>query len=143
MNMNRSWVGLVGAVLVGTALVAGLRAQERQAAPPRQAAGDPGRVVFTFADEAQLRAFAQLWNQRERALSRLSTLQEYWASEQQAMTQLNQRLAAEYHVDPAKSYVLDPDHKLLLERPSLPATELGKAKQGSPDAAGGGASPAP
>jgi len=119
--MNRSWIGLLGAVLVGTALVAGLRAQERQALRAlRQAAEGPGRVVFTFADDAQLRAFAQLWNQRERALARLGTLQEYWAQEQRDLAQLSQRLA-DYHVDTTKSYVLDPDRKVLLERePALP-----------------------
>ena len=114
-SMNRSSMGVIAAAIAGTALVAGLRAQERQTLRAmRPDAGGPGRVVFTFKDDNQMRAFANLWNQRERSMARLGTLQEYWAQEQRDLAQTQQRLS-DYRVDPARSYVLDPQHKVLIE----------------------------
>ncbi|MBI4322855.1 MAG: hypothetical protein HY596_01115 [Candidatus Omnitrophica bacterium] len=122
--MQRQGWWLVGAVVGGGLLMVGLRAQERQAGRPpasKAADGSAQAVVFTFADEAGVQAFANVWRQREQVLARLATLQEYWAREQQELAGLTQRLAAEYHVDVAKSYALDPQRKVLIEQsPSSP-----------------------
>lgn len=121
--MQRQGWWLVGAVVGSGLLVVGLRAQERQVSRPpasKASSGSAQAVVFTFADEAQLQAFANVWRKRERLLARLATLQEYWAAEQQDLAGLNQRLAAEYHVDVAKSYTLDPQRKVLIEQPPSP-----------------------
>lgn len=118
--MRRSWAGFAAAVVIGTALVTGLRAQEAERSTrsalrgSSAAASRAARVVFTFKDDEQMRAFATLWAQRERSMARLGTLQEYWAQEQRDLARLQQRLA-EYQVDAAKSYVLDPDRKVLVE----------------------------
>lgn len=117
--MQRQGWWLVGAVVCSGLLVVGLRAQERQGsrAPGLKVSGGSDQaIVFTFADEAQVEAFAKLWRQRERVLARVATLQEYWAREQQELAGLTQRLAAEYHVDVAKSYALDPQRKVLVEQ---------------------------
>lgn len=122
--MQRQGWWLVGAVVGGGLLMVGLRAQERQVGRPpvpKASGGSAQTVVFTFADEAGVQAFANVWRQREQVLARLATLQEYWAREQQELAGLTQRLAAEYHVDVAKSYALDPQRKVLIEQsPSSP-----------------------
>lgn len=125
--MQRTALWIVGAGVGSVALVLALRAQEQY--PNTSPSGTPGKTVFTFSDEAQMREFAQLWNQREAVLIRMATLQQYWNQEQGDLARLNAQLASQYRIDVNKSYSLDPERKVLTER------EVASEPQVPPDAA--------
>ena len=124
--MKRTALWIVGAGVASVALMLALRAQERQASTPAPAASPSSEsaaeenVIFTFSDEDQMRQFAQLWQQRQNAMTRMTVLQSYWNDEQASLGQLNQQLLSQYKVDAGQNhaYTLDPDRKVLIERPA-------------------------
>ena len=79
-------------------------------------------VIHTFADQEAVQAFATLWRERQAMVLRMRVLQAYWENEQAALTDLNSRLAADYHLDTTKSYFLDSQRHVLIEREVPPAT---------------------
>jgi hypothetical protein len=91
----------------------------------------PGEtVVHTFADDAQVREFARLWQQRHALIVRANALETYWNTEQAILTQLNAQLSSQYGLDPAKSYTFNADQRTLVERPSAePAEDTAAAAQ--------------
>ena len=99
--MKNSWTGVLAAVIAGFALVAGLRAQERAALRAAQQSAAANQVVYEFKDEDEMKAFVQMWNQ---------------------FSQVRQQLAA-YHVNLQKTYTLDPERKILIERHSASPTQ--------------------
>ena len=92
--------------------------------PASPAAGE--KVIYTFPDEAKMRDFTQLWQQRQGILLRMNVLQAYWSEEQAALTQLNNKLAIDYKIDTTKNYVLNSEKRELVERepqsPQAPST---------------------
>ena len=92
-----------------------------------EAAAEPAsearKVVHTFADDAAMEAFAQLWQQRQSMVVRMAVLKAYWDSEQQLLNQLNDSLSATYQVDVAKRYTLNNQRLVLIERPAPPAPQ--------------------
>jgi len=127
--MKRASLGIAGAVIASVALMLALRAQE-QASGPSSDAGSSAQapaataqaeqVVFTFSDEEQMRQFAQLWQQRQAIVTRMTVLQTYWDQEQAILGQINQQLLSQYNLDVNKNYSLDPDRKVLIERSAAP-----------------------
>lgn len=125
--MKRPTIGIVGAVIASVALVIALQAQERQVrqSTPSQtpaatqdspAPQENGKVVFTFSDDEQMEQFAQLWQQRQAAITRLAVLQAYANQEQSTVRRINDELLAQYNLDVNKEYALDPDERVLVER---------------------------
>ena len=76
------------------------------------------RIVFTFAGDEQMRAFTELWRERQGILVRINVLQAYWSEEQLSLTRLNNKLAADYKLDTTKNYTLDTERRLLIEQES-------------------------
>ena len=105
--------------------------QKSPATPPAATVDQQaqGKVVYTFDDEAKMHDFTGLWQQRQGIYLRMTVLQAYWNEEQAALKQLNEKLAADYKIDPAKDYVLNTEKRSLIERPPQPAT--GAAQQPS------------
>lgn len=92
----------------------------RPATPAGQSAGE--QIVYTFQNDEQMRAFTNLWQQRQGIVVRMTVLESYWREEQRVMTQINNRLAIDYKLDTTKNYMLDPDRRVLVERePSSPS----------------------
>ena len=97
-------------------------AEEDQAAT--ETAPGAERVVHSFSDDAQLQAFANLWQQRQGVTVRLTVLRAYVSEEESALTQLNNIMHDDYSIDPLKEYLLDTERRVILEveRPA-PAEE--------------------
>jgi len=95
-------------------------AAEEAAAEP---ASEAQKVVHTFADDAAMEAFAQLWQQRQSMVVRMAVLKAYWDSEQQLLNQLNDTLKTTYQVDVTQRYTLDNQRLVLIERPAPPAPQ--------------------
>ena len=135
--MKRPFLGFGVVVLVSLALVWALHAQERNTRdtspgqPTAEAPGAEDQIAFTFADEAQMQVFAQLWQQRQVMMTRMAVLQSYFQQEQSGLSQLNQQLLAQYNLDVMKNYRLDPDRKVLLELPTPPAEQTAQASPAS------------
>ena len=77
-----------------------------------------GPVVYTFADDEQMRAFGQRWQQRQGLVLRLAMLDAYWNNEQSTLNTVNQRITNEYHLDTSKNYMLNSDRRVIAERPA-------------------------
>ena len=119
---------------------------QSQAAQP--AAGQPAqpgaeKIVYTFEDEAKMREFTRLWQQRQGIVLRMSVLQGYWNGEQAALAQMNKKLGDDYKLDPLKNYTLDGQKRVLIEREAPPApaatatpaaSPSGQAQAGQPNA---------
>ena len=150
--MKRVTLWVVGAGVASVALMIALRAQE-QAAKPISASNPPGPssapaapvgpevVAFTFTDDTQMNQFAQLWQQRQAALTRMAVLQSYWSQEQGILAQMNQQLLSQFNLDVNKNYTLDADRKVLVEQPLTPEQQAAAAATQS-GATPGQASPA-
>jgi len=126
--------GIAGVALVIFTLT--LRGQSQQAvtataktpdeaAAPADAATPGGeskeeRIVHNFKDEAELRAFTELWQHRQSIILRMTVLQAYWNQEQAGLAELNKMLASQYQTDPTKNYFLDGDRRVLIEQDSPP-----------------------
>lgn len=108
---------------------------EQQKTQAIQSAMTPveGQVVHTFADEAQMREFAQRWQQRQLLLVRLAMLEGYWNNEQSTLNTVNQKIMADYNLDISKNYLLDSARKVILEQPAAAAGDAGAAA-GTPPA---------
>ena len=78
-------------------------------------------IIHTFQDEATMREFAKLWQQRQAILTRMAVLQAYWTQEEPGLGQVNQQLLSQYHLDVNKNYTLDTERKVLIELPAPPA----------------------
>ncbi|MBI2104495.1 MAG: hypothetical protein HYT90_02780 [Candidatus Omnitrophica bacterium] len=90
---------------------------------PASEEADEGKVIHTFADEDAMKAFAELWQQRQSVIVRMAVLKAYWDSENSLVAQLNKQLADDYQVDVAKLYALDEQRRVLIERPAPAAPE--------------------
>ena len=87
------------------------------AATPQEAGSKaPEHVVYTFESDERMKEFAGLWQKRQTMLLRMSVLKSYWEQEQDALTQLSKNLATDYHLDLSKSYTLDAQRRMILER---------------------------
>ena len=119
--MKQSLLWVMGSIGVSVAVMVALQAQENQATPPTaespSSTAPQEHVVFTFADDAQMRQFAQLWQQRQGMMARMVVLQGYWNQEQASLAKLNEQLLDQYHHDVAKNYALDSERKVLVEQP--------------------------
>ena len=87
------------------------------------------KIVYTFDDQAKLEQFTDLWRQRQGSIVRMTVLQSYWNQEQAALTQLNDKFAADYKLDVTKNYTLDDKRRVLIEREG-PPTSMPTAPQG-------------
>lgn len=148
-------VGGVGLVLWGVVRSGGPRQPAPQPAaasaptPPAQPAASPApvppptavttppavegeRVVYQFEDEAKMREFAGVWQQRQKTLLRMAVLRAYWENEQAGSATLNTQLQTQYQLNPTGNYVLDSDKRVLIERSSAPATPETPAAEGQP-----------
>ena len=97
------------------------------------------KVVFTFENDEKMQEFETLWRQRQVAVVRMTVLQSYWTEEQALLTQLNEKLTSDYKVDTKKTYSLDPQRRVLIERgeaqPAPTGPTLGSAPAGPPASA--------
>ena len=82
-----------------------------------QAQGQEPGIVHTFTDDAELKAFSELWQQRQGILLRMSVLRAYLKEEQAALDELNGSLASKYGLDLNKNYVYDSARKAIVEAP--------------------------
>jgi len=96
-----------------------------------------GPVVHTFADDEQMKSFAQRWQQRQGLLLRLAMLEAYWNNEQGTLNVINQKITSDYHLDTSKNYMLESERKVIVERPASPPAEGAAAPQTPAPAAGG------
>lgn len=100
-----------------------------RAAPPATAdatAASPSapegqKAVHTFTDDEAMKAFAQLWQARQMIAGRMDVLSGYWVAERRRVEELNEQLAAGYHVDVTKSYSFDQARRALVEYDTQPA----------------------
>ena len=147
--MKRAALVVVGAGVISIGLMLALRAQEQQAGAkssavsPAPASGvtaaansaapatPEGKIAFTFVDDAQLQKFAQLWRQRQAALTKMAVLQSYWKDEQTVLDNMNTEFKTQYNIDVSKNYRFDPDKKVLIEQTA--STEQSPL-MGAPDA---------
>lgn len=118
-------------------------AGEATGTPPEatQAQGQPvaenRQVVHTFADDEAMRAFSTLWQQHQGVVLRMRVIESYWNEDQAAMGELNGKLAADYHLDPTKRYLLDGQRRVIVEvagQPTAPAAVGESAAPVLPDA---------
>lgn len=109
-------------------------AQPAPAAPDANAPAADEKVAYTFTDDAKIQEFAQLWQQRQGTLVRMTVLQSYLSQEQADLAKLNQTITSTYKLDPSKSYFLDAKRRVLIER-DLPVD--------GPDAQSAAPAPAP
>ena len=137
MKRTLSWMVVLGGVGVAVAAFAGPKQKPSEPAKtaaeaPKSAAAAPAaapggaaeeKIVYTFENEDKMQAFGRLWQQRQAAVVRMKVLESYWTQEQAAVKQLNEKLAADYALDVAKNYVLDPKRRVLIEREAAPASE--------------------
>ncbi len=79
------------------------------------------KIVYTFEDEQKMQEFTKLWQQRQGIVLRMTVLKSYWDEEQVALTQLNNKLAADYKLDSTKNYFLDGQRRVIIERDTPPA----------------------
>src|SRR3989338_5716603 len=129
---------VVGGVGVGLGVVApGPRPPPALApAPPESApaeglaagtpvSGEEGTIVHTFATEDEMKTFATLWQQRQGSGVRLAVLKSFWDEENTELTKLNGALTETYQLDVTKNYMLDPNRRVIVERPAAaePAPE--------------------
>lgn len=138
-EMKRAVPWIAGVVLISVGLVWGLHAQEQKATSPADPAAaptqeKPEKIVFTFADDAQMQEFAKLWQQRQATLTKMAVLQGYWNQEQTNVDQTNQQLLSQYKLDVQKVYTMDPKRKVLIEReaPSEQPAGVGQALAPTP-----------
>jgi hypothetical protein len=89
------------------------------ATPPQLAEGE--RIVYQFEDDAKVREFAGMWQQRQKALLRLAVLRAYWENEQSGGAALNNELQAQYNLTPTGNYILNAEKRVLVQR-AAPAT---------------------
>ena len=108
------------------------------ATPPEAGSKAPEHVVYTFESDERMKEFAGLWQKRQTMLLRMSVLKSYWEQEQDALTQLSKNLTTDYHLDLSKSYTLDAQRRMILER-EVPAA----AGAASAAPAGAASSPNP
>ncbi|MBI3311901.1 MAG: hypothetical protein HYZ88_00015 [Candidatus Omnitrophica bacterium] len=158
MKRQGLWLSLLGVGIVGTMLVVTLQAQERQAAPAAKAqpasekgspstpssaaSSQPEKVAYTFTDDAQIQQFAQMWQQRQLALTRMAVLQDYFNKEQESLTKMNAEFSSKYNLDVNKNYTLDAQRKALVER-ELPPEQPGQPQLGQAPGTAPAAAPAP
>ena len=95
-----------------------------------------GKVVHTFEDEAKLKEFAAVWQQRQAHVLRSALLESYWNSEQATLTKFNSQLNSEYGLDVDKNYVINSERRVILEEQAPPAGA--EATPPATPAAGGG-----
>lgn len=114
------------------------------AKPASQESAPAEKIAYTFDDEAKMKEFTHLWQQRQTILLRMTVLQSYWGEEQAALAKLNNQLAATYHLDATKNYSLDSARRVLIEREgprsSPPATPAASSAE-APSQAGQTAKP--
>ena len=112
-------------------------AGEAAAQPAETPSEEAGKTIHTFADEDAMKAFAEVWQQRQSVLVRMAVLKAYWDSEKSLVDQLNSRLASDYQVDATKLYALDEQRRVLIERPApatpQPAAEAQPAPEAQPE----------
>ena len=99
------------------------------ATPPAQEQPPTGKAVHTFANDDEMKAFSEQWQQRQIIVLRMTVLQNYWDQEQVSLTALNKKLETEYQVDPAKNYFLDGQRRQLIEREAPPQAAPANAPQ--------------
>ena len=125
--MNRAVIGAVGVAAVAALLVVALKQQQHKPQPAPNTAtvqqAAPEKVVFTFADDAQIRRFGELWAERQASLTRQAVMRSYWDAEQLDLDNVNSKLNQQFGMDVNKEYTLDTDRKVLIERPPAPAPE--------------------
>ena len=120
------------------------RAIQEAMAPP--AVGE--KIVHTFEDEAALRQFASLWQQRQMAVFRVAMLEGYATAEQTTLTQIDKQLQSQYSLDPSRGYSLNAAQRVIVEREpqAAPAGEAAAQPEApsasAPAAKGKGTEPA-
>ena len=139
--MKRAGIWIVGIVVASSALMLTLRAEPKAGKDIPAASQEKkaeGKVAFTFSNDDQMKQFAQIWQQRQVVLTRMAVLQDYWSLEQSGLGNINKDLLSKFNLDVSKSYTLDTDRKVLLERetppPAAPPAELGSTPARAPAA---------
>ena len=137
----RGAAGLVGLLLVAgwswgkkeETVVADAKSttQARPAAStPAAASVAPGamkdgkeNIVHTFANDDEVKTFANEWQQRQGIITRMAVLRAYWSEEQSRLGEMDKQLSSTYKIDLKKRHVLSPERKVLLEMEPLPEAQ--------------------
>ena len=72
-------------------------------------------IVHTFANDDEVKAFANLWQQRQGIITRMAVLRAYWSEEQTRLNEMDAQLTSAYKLDLKKRHVLSPERKVLIE----------------------------
>ena len=107
------------------------------ATPPASSDTEAEKVVYQFSDEAGMREFAGLWQQRQKALLRLAVARAYFDNEQEAAAKLNTQLETQYSLNPKSNYTLDAQKRQLIEHPApaeAPGTPPAEGQPAAPSA---------
>ena len=102
-----------------------------------------GPIVFTFQDDAAMKAFRDVWQQLQAMRVRMTVLESYWAEEKQRLAKVLQELNSRYGLKADQDFTLDTARRVLLERPKTaqpdaqtsPPEEVGDPSVVSPDSA--------
>lgn len=120
--MKRAVIGAVGVAAVAALLIVALKQQQQkpQSAPNTATAQQAPveKIVFTFADDAQIQRFGELWAERQASVTRQAVMRSYWDAEQADLDNVNNKLNQQFGMDVNKEYTLDTDRKVLIERPA-------------------------
>jgi hypothetical protein len=95
-----------------------------------QVADQTGTVVYKFADDNDMRTFAELWQQRRGLMTRMAVLRAYLSEEQVRLEELDNQFESDYSVDTTKKFVLDSDRGLLVELDQPEQLESGANGEG-------------
>ena len=119
--MKRTIIGGVLIALIGGGLLWGLKTQSQRSDASKvqslsPAGLKPGKVAFTFSDDAQMQQFGLMWRDRQASLTRAAVMRAYWDEAKVELDQLNQQLSSTYQMRADREYTLDTDRKVLIER---------------------------
>ena len=103
---------------------------EREKPPAGSEAGAPAaapaeqKIALSFANDAEMKSFGDIWQQRQVIGIRMAVLQNLWNEEQKRLVGINDQLTKEFNVDPSKTYFLDGQRRRLIERETESASQL-------------------
>ena len=74
-----------------------------------------GKIIYSFQNEDDLKAFAQLIQLKQSVLNRIAVLQNYQLTERANLENVSGQLMLKFRIDPNKNYNLDPEKKIVTE----------------------------
>jgi hypothetical protein len=144
--MKRLSLGSVVAGVLALVLASGWSWGKKEAAPSENkastgasasanaasAAAQPDeKIVHTFSNDDDVKAFAGLWQQRQGIITRMAVLRAYWSEEQARLNEMDTQLTSSYKLDLKKRHILSQERKVLIELEALPEASAPVSPQSS------------